>query len=139
MLYCPQCDAEYKDDRRICSEDGATLLARDAWEAERARQGRKPLEIRRLAAVATLQDQFKAEEIAEELAAEGFAVSVVTTKGSMTGSLESPAPTAWQIVVAESEAERAAALVAEWTEEMAKGAADAEKAAEEEEAAAEAP
>lgn len=137
MRYCPRCDAEFRDAVTSCTDDGTALLDRAAYDAELARQGRRPLDVRRLATVATFADRFQAEEIAEELVDDGFHAALVTTKAPTVGPLTDPAPTEWSIVVPEVELERATVLVAEWRDALDASTGEAEKAAEAEEAATE--
>lgn len=135
MRYCPSCDEEYRDDVAACADDGTPLLDREAWEAERTRQGRRPEPLTHLEAIARFDSRFEAEEIAAELAKEGVEVSLVSTKPGISGPLTSALPAEWSLVVPAAQAERAAALVDEWRAELEASATDAEKAAEAAEAA----
>lgn len=118
MHYCPKCDAEYRDEVKVCTDDGAVLLDRAAYEAELRLQGRNPQPFTRLAVIARLADRFEAEELAQALADEGFELSLVADKGPTVGPLTTPGPTLYQLVVRESEAPRAAALLVEWRADL---------------------
>lgn len=137
MRYCPQCDAEYRDDRPACTDDGTALLNRAAYEADLVRQGRKPLDFRRLTAIATVDDSFEADALAKELTGQGFHVAVVASKPQTMGVLTSPGPTTWSLVVPDAEAERASVLLTEWRAGLESSAGEAEAAAVAEEAAGE--
>ncbi len=139
MRYCPVCDEEYRDDVPRCTDDDTPLVDRATWEAGLARQGRTPLEVKKLATVAVLEDRFEADEVAQNLADEGFHVSISPSKAPTVGPLTNPTPTAWAIVVPEGEKARAEALVTEWRAALESSHAQAEQAAETEEAAGESP
>lgn len=132
MRYCPKCDSEYQDDTmRTCPDDGQALLERDAWEAERARQGRSPRSVGRLVAVARLADQFEAQALAEALSDEGIEVTIIMEKGGIVGPITRSAPSMYLLSVAVTDAERASELLMEW-----RAGLESPEAAEQAEAAA---
>lgn len=115
MRYCPTCDSEFSNDApAVCPDDGATLLDREAWEAQRAREGRLPRVIGRLVVVAELADRFQAQELTGALVEEGIEALLSSDKSGTMSSITTPGPTLYRIGVAQAEAERAAALIAEW-------------------------
>jgi len=138
MRYCPACDAEFEDHLQSCPDDGVKLLASDAYDAELARQGRRPVDFASLESVAMFDDRFSATEVALGLQDEGFEVSLVSTRGGVMGSIAGGAPAAWMLVVPSSQATEARALAAEWQPALASAAAEGEAAAVAEEAAGEA-
>lgn len=129
MRYCPTCDAEFRDDKTTCTDDETPLLERAAYEAELARTGRQPQNIRRLVQVALFDDRFEADELARDLAEEGLNAWLVRTKTPIVGML-TPGSIQWAIVVPEREFERAEALLAEWRPALEGSRAQAEAAAE---------
>jgi hypothetical protein len=139
MRYCPVCDEEYRDEVEKCSDDDTPLLGWEDYQAELSRQGRRPEDFRALTAVATFEDRFEADELAQMLFDEGFDVSLASSKAPTVGPLTNPAPAAWSIVVPEEERARAEPLVAEWRRALEDSRAEAERAAEAEEAASELP
>ena len=138
MRYCPACDAEFEDHLQSCPDDGIKLLSIDAYQAELARQGRRPVDFASLESVAMFDDRFSATEVALGLQDEGIEVSLVSTRGGVMGSIAGGAPAAWMLVVPSSQAAEARALAAEWQPALAGAAAEGEAAAVAEEAAGEA-
>ena len=132
MRYCPTCKAEYRDKVTVCADDGTLLVDKPPAAA------RNGMDYATLATIATFDERFEAEELAESLLDEGFDVALVSNKGPTVGPLTSPAPALFSIVVPESEAARAGALVTEWRAAMASDADGGARAADEEEAAGEA-
>ena len=138
MRHCPACDAEFEDHLQSCPDDGVKLLASEAYDAELARQGRRPVDFASLESVAMFDDRFSATEVALGLQDEGFEVSLVSTRGGVMGSIAGGAPAAWMLVVPSTQAAEARALAAEWQPALASATADGEAAAVAEEAAGEA-
>jgi hypothetical protein len=132
MRYCPTCEGEYQDTVTVCAEDGTPLVAR-------ATRREPPDDLTRLTKIITLADRFEAEELAEQLADEGFDVALVSDKASTVGPLTSPGPALYSVVVPDAKAETARALVAEWRTAMESDRAGAEAAADQEEQATEVP
>ncbi len=139
MRYCPTCDAEYREERLVCSDDGTPLLGRRDWVEALERQGRRPHPLERLATVTVLGDLFEAEELAHSLRAEGLEATLVSTKPAVLGSLTVPSPEAWAIVVPEEALAQASVRVTAWRADLEGSAEEAAQAAEEEERAGEPP
>jgi hypothetical protein len=138
MRYCPMCDAEYREARILCGDDGTPLLGRKAYAEALERQGRTPRPLMRLATVTVLENLFEAEELAHRLRDEGIEATVASTKPSVLGSLTVPSHEAFAIVVPESEGERAFVFVTAWRADLESSTDEAMKAAEAEERAGEA-
>ncbi|MFM2153457.1 MAG: hypothetical protein RL199_1892 [Pseudomonadota bacterium] len=135
MRYCPTCDAEYREARILCADDGTPLLGRQAWAAALELQGRTPRPLLRLATVTVLESLFAAEELAHRLRDEGVESTVASTKPAILGSLTSPVHEAFAIVVPETEKERAFVFVTAWRADLEATTDEASKAAEDEERA----
>ena len=133
MRYCPQCGEEYRDSVTICAEDGTALVDRQTYEATMAPKQ----DLTRLTSLLTLDDRFEADELAQTLADQGFDVAVVSNKTPTMGTLTTPGPTLFSIVVPNDEVGRAAPLVVEWRKDLESSRAQAEQAADAEEAATE--
>lgn len=140
MLYCPRCDTEYVDGRKTCADDGTPLLDRRAYEAELARQGRLPRNSQFFREVGRGYDRFTAENVADAIAREGIESSIMPNRGATAGMLTEPVPRrSWIVVVAEDNAERAAAIARDAEQAIARSADEAGRAAEEEAAGSSAP
>jgi hypothetical protein len=137
MRYCPTCDAEYREARILCADDGTPLLGRKAYEETLERQGRAPRPLLKLATVTVLESLFEAEEIAHRLRDEGIEATIASTKPSVVGPLTVPTHEAFAIVVPEGESERAYVFVTAWRAELEATTDEASKAAEDEERAGE--
>lgn len=137
MRYCPRCDTEYTDEVGVCPDDGALLLGRD--EYERQAQARAPLKAARLTVVDTFPNPFEAEQIAFSLEADGYDVSLVSTKARTVGPLTEPGPDTFALAVPESQAPKALESVRLWRRQLEQSAAEAERAAREEESLSEEP
>ena len=135
MRYCPTCDAEYRDARILCADDGTPLLGRKAWEEALERQGRKPKPLLKLVTVTVLESLFEAEELAHRLRAEGIEATLVSTKPAVLGSLTIPTYEAFALVVPEAEQERAYVFVTAWRADLEASTDEASKAADDEERA----
>jgi hypothetical protein len=137
MRYCPRCEAEYRDDVKSCTEDGAILM--DAAEhAALARKRHASEIVGRLVSVLALADGFEADELASGLADEGLDVSLVSNRTDTLATLTDPGPEIFNVVVPEAQAERARAFLAEWRPQLEASEPEAESAAEREEATGEA-
>jgi hypothetical protein len=137
MRYCPTCDAEYRETRILCADDGTPLLGRRAYEEALERQGRTPQPLMRLSTVTVLESLFEAEELTHRLRDEGIEATVASTKPAVLGSLTMPTHEAFSIVVPEGERERAFVFLTAWradleasTEAAARAAVDEEQAGE---------
>jgi hypothetical protein len=139
MRYCPTCDAEYREARILCADDGTPLLGRKAWEEALERQGRIPRPLLRLSTVTVLGSLFEAEELAHRLRAEGIEATVASTKPAILGSITSPVHEAFALVVPEAEQEQAFVFVTAWRADLEVSTDEAAQAAEEEERATETP
>ncbi len=135
MRYCPTCDAEYREARILCSDDGTPLLGRKAWAEALERQGRSPKPLLKLATVKVLESLFEVEELAHRLRDEGIEATVVSTKPAVLGSLTIPTHEAFALVVPEAELERAYVFVTAWRADLEASTDEASKAADDEERA----
>ena len=137
MRYCPTCDLEYRDDKTVCSEDGSTLLDKASYDAVVAHAGGAPNSAATLVPVLTLEDRFEAQELADDLLDARFDVALVSNKAPTLGTLTTPGPEVYSLIVPEAQAAKARALLAEWRPELEASQAAAQQAAEEEELASE--
>jgi hypothetical protein len=137
MRYCPTCDAEYREARILCTDDGTPLLGRKAWEAALERQGRSPKPLLKFATMTVLDSLFEAEELAHRLRDEGIEATVASTKPAILASLTSPTHEAFALVVPETEQERAYVFVTAWRADLEATTDEASKAADDEERATE--
>jgi len=131
MRYCPTCEEEYRDDVAVCSDDGTPLT-------DHPLHPETDNDLTRLSTVITLDDRFEADELAQQLADEGFDVALVTNRSPTIGTLTTPGPLLYSVVVPDAELAKATALITEWRQALEEGQPDAESAAEREEAAGEA-
>lgn len=129
MRSCPKCNQEYLDTVTVCADDQTPLVPKLVDDAPALRN-----DVTRLTTLVTLEDRFEADELAQDLADEGYDVALVASKAPTLGPLTTPGPTVFSVVVPDTEAAAAAVLVAEWREAIEKNQEGAEKAAEEEEA-----
>jgi len=126
MRLCPSCDAEFRNGRERCDECDVPLVDAATWEAEREKQGRRPLEVRSLVALTESSDRFEAEQLAHALVAESFHASIVASSPTIDGT---PAAS-YAVVVPEEEAGRVGTVLEEARRELASSRAEAEAAAE---------
>lgn len=111
MKYCPQCDAEYRDEIEACCDCEDHLISQEEFLARKGEEERFQEETKSLVKVYTLKDRFEADLIKIELEKEGIPVLIRDFKDTAYDGIFIPQKGWGEVRVPEKAKERAKEII----------------------------
>lgn len=115
MKYCPECEAEYKDEARECADCEVPLISGEAFRERKSRedQQREALSREEFVPVKVAENAFEADRVREALEQEGIPVLVRTFQDTAYDGIFVSQKGWGYVEVPESEKARAEQIVSE--------------------------
>lgn len=133
MRYCPKCEEEYRDDALECPDDKVPTLDEAAFARHLAEAGRQPADGPEFSSAGQADDAFQADLLSTELSAADIPVVVRQSRPGLVETLTVPAGSYYELHVPTALVPKARALIDAAKTRLVGEAAQAEKAAEDEE------